>query len=254
MRVNGLHRVWDEGRVALNAWLSLGSPYAAEILASLPYDCITVDLQHGMYDFETAVAMFQAISTTPAVPMVRIAANEHWMAQRVLDAGAYAVICPMISTVADCRKFVAACRYPPQGERSFGPARGLLYGGRDYPLHANEQMLAWGMIETRQGVEQVDGILDVRGLDGIYIGPNDLALALGYPIVPNIHEEVRKTITDLLKAAKIAGKRAGIFCPNIDVGLEMARLGFDLVTVSTDAEMLRGSATAVLETLRKPRE
>jgi 4-hydroxy-2-oxoheptanedioate aldolase len=207
-----------------------------------------------MYEFETAMAMFQAISTTSAVPMARIAANEPWMAQRVLDAGAYGVICPMISTVDDCRKFVSACRYPPQGERSFGPARGVLYGGKDYAQHANEHVLTWAMIETRQGVENVEDILNVRGLDGIYIGPNDLTLALGYPIVPSIHENVRGTIQSLLKATKSAGKRAGIFCPMLAVGREMAALGFDLVTVSNDAEMLRGTASSVLEAMRKPEE
>lgn len=250
MRPNGLRSVWGSGRVAINAWLALGSSYGAEVLANLPYDSITVDLQHGMVDFETALAQFQAISTTAAVPMARVAYNEPWMVQKVLDAGAYGVICPMISTVADCCKFVAASRYPPLGERSFGPARGLLFGGRDYLQHANDHVLTWAMIETAEGVACAAEILSVDGLDGIYIGPSDLALSLGFPMQPQIHEGVRAVARDLLKAAKFAGKRAGIFCPTVAAGREMAALGFDLVTVSNDAEMLRGAATSILETLR----
>jgi 4-hydroxy-2-oxoheptanedioate aldolase len=250
MRENGLYKVWREKRVAVNAWLALGSPYAAEIVANLPYDSVTVDLQHGMYDFETALTMFQAISTSTAVPMVRISANEPWMAQKVLDAGAYGVICPMISTVEDCRRFVSSCRYPPLGERSFGPARGLLYGGSDYPKHANEHVLTWGMIETAIGLGNVAAILEVRGLDGIYIGPSDLALSLGCPISSDVHADVRAAIGVVLKAVRAAGKRAGIFCSTLAFGREMAALGFDLITVSTDAEMLRGTARTLLEDAR----
>ena len=251
MRPNGLRKVWDEGRVALNAWLALGSPYGAEILAKLSYDSVTVDLQHGMFDFETALAMFQAISTGAVVPMARIAANEPWMAQKVLDAGAYGVICPMISTAEECRRFVAACRYPPLGERSFGPARGLLFGGSDYPQCANDHVLTWGMIETTQGLENIEDILAVRGLDGIYIGPSDLALNLGVPLMREVHEEVRAAITRLLEATHRAGRRAGIFCPTAAFGREMIVLGFDLITVSNDAEMLRGAAASLLETTRQ---
>jgi 4-hydroxy-2-oxoheptanedioate aldolase len=246
MRPNSLHKVWSDGRTAMNAWLALGSAYGAEIIAQLPYDAVTVDLQHGMFDFGAAISLFQAISTTAAVPMARIPANEPWMAEKVLDAGAYGVICPMISTADDCRRFVAACRYPPGGGRSFGPARGLLFGGRDYLQHANTTVLTWAMIETAQGVEKIDDIVAVPGLDAVYIGPSDLALDLGCPLSPEVHSDVRSAAKHLLKRAKAAEKRAGIFCPTPEFGREMAGLGFDLITVSNDAEMLRSAATSLL--------
>jgi 4-hydroxy-2-oxoheptanedioate aldolase len=252
MRPNGLRKIWDQGGIALNAWLALGSAYAAEILAHLPYDSVTVDLQHGMQDFQVALSMFQALSTSNSVPMARIAANESWMVQRVLDAGAYGVICPMISTAEQCRHFVAACRYPPSGERSFGPARGLLYGGRDYLLHANDCILTLAMIETPAGLKNAEEILAIAELDGIYVGPSDLALSLGRPVIPQVHQDIRDAAALLLRAAKKAGKRAGIFCPTTDFGREMVTLGFDLVTVSTDAEILRNAASSVLDTVRRP--
>src|SRR5437667_260728 len=143
------------------------------------------------------------------------------MVQRVLDAGAYGVICPMISTVEQCRHFAAACRYPPTGDRSFGPARGLLYGGRDYLQHANECVLSLAMIETPEGLKNAAEILNVPELDGIYVGPSDLALSLGLPLIPQVHQDVRDAAALLLQTAKKASKRAGIFCPNIEFGREM---------------------------------
>jgi 4-hydroxy-2-oxoheptanedioate aldolase len=224
MRANSLRKIWAQGGMAVNAWLALGSSYAAEILAHLSYDSITVDLQHGMQDFQVALSMFQALSTSNAVPLARVAANESWMVQRVLDAGAYGVICPMISNVAQCRQFVAACRYPPAGERSFGPARGLLYGGRDYLQHANDCVLTLAMIETPEGLKNAAEIVDVAELDGIYVGPSDLALSLGRPLIPQVHQDIRDAATQLLQITKKAGKHAGIFCPNIDFGRDMVTL------------------------------
>src|ERR1700677_616375 len=143
MRANSLLSVWKEERFALNAWLSIGSSYSAEIMAHLPYDAVTADLQHGSFDFETMLARLQAISTSKATPMVRVPANVPWIIQKVLDMGAYGVICPMIDTRAQCEDFVRAVRYPPAGDRSFGPARGLLYGGSDYAAHADDTVLSW---------------------------------------------------------------------------------------------------------------
>src|ERR1700712_3866714 len=178
MRPNGLNQAWADKGYALNAWLSIGSSYGAEIIASLPYDSVTVDLQHGMFDFETALGMLQAISATKSVPMVRVPHNSGWMIQKLLDMGAYGVICPMIDNRADCEAFVRAMRYPPFGDRSFGPSRGLLYGGADYVDHADKTILAWAMVETEAAIENVEEILAVEGLDGIYIGPSDLSMTL----------------------------------------------------------------------------
>jgi 4-hydroxy-2-oxoheptanedioate aldolase len=250
MRANGLHSVWDGGKYALNAWLSIGSSYSAEVLAHLPYDAVTVDLQHGMFGVETAFAMLQAISSTTAVPMVRVAENSPWLIQKVLDMGAYGVICPMIDTRAQCEAFVRAVRYPPAGSRSFGPARGLLYGGGDYASCANETILSWAMIETEHALANIGEIAAVAGLSGLYIGPSDLSMtlegAIATPLSPRVVVEVKR----IIQVAHANGLRVGIFCPDVPFAREMVSLGCDLVTVMNDVGLLRQATGALIEALR----
>ena len=143
------------------------------------YDTVVVDLQHGMLYLEQAMAMLAALSSTPAMPMVRVSENQFFEVNKLLDAGAYGVICPMIDDVEAARRFVGACRYQPLGTRSYGPTRGFLYGGPDYFSGANDEILTLGMIETPQGLDNVDAIAAVEGLDGLFIGPADLSIALG---------------------------------------------------------------------------
>lgn len=252
MRLNGLHSVWKEGRYALNAWLSIGSSYSAEIFAHLPYDAVTVDLQHGMLDVETALAMLQAISTGTAVPMVRVPENNPSLIQKTLDMGAYGVICPMIDTREQCEAFVRALRYPPLGERSFGPARGLLYGGNDYARHANETILSWAMIETELALNNVEAIAATSGLSGLYIGPSDLSLTLEGTIATPLSPRVIKEIGRIVAAARLNRLRVGIFCPDVAFARQMIALGCDLVTVMNDATLLRRATSALIEELRAP--
>ena len=138
MRANRIRELWASGKPALNCWITLPGTLAAEMLAHQGWDSLTVDLQHGGSDFASMCAMFAAISTTDTVPLMRVAWNTPGDVMRALDAGAYGVICPNIESVEECERFVGACRYPPDGYRSFGPKRGLLYGGKDYVHHANQ--------------------------------------------------------------------------------------------------------------------
>ncbi len=249
MRPNGLHSVWDADKYALNAWLSIGSSYSAEVIANLPYDAVTVDLQHGMFDFDTALVMLQAISATNAVPMVRVSHNTGWMIQKLLDMGAYGVICPMIDTRADCEAFVRSMRYPPTGDRSFGPSRGLLYGGGDYAAHADETVLAWAMIETEAAIENLNDIVSVDGLDGIYIGPSDLSMTLDGKITNPLSPRVTEVIDLVIAAAHANKKRVGIFCPDAKFAREMIEKGCDLVTVMNDAGLVRQATSALIKDL-----
>ena len=130
MRSNRLRELMRSGTPILNAWLAIPSSYSAEVMGYQGYDSVTVDLQHGMIGFDAAVPMLQAISATPAAPLVRVSRNDYALVMQLLDAGAYGVICPMISTPEEALRFVSYCRYPPAGQRSYGPARGLLYGAR----------------------------------------------------------------------------------------------------------------------------
>lgn len=252
MRPNGLQSVWETNKYALNAWLSIGSSYSAEIFANLPYDSVTVDLQHGMFDLETALSMLQAISTTASVPLVRVPRNDTWLIQKVLDMGAYGVICPMIDTRAQCEAFVRSMRYPPRGDRSFGPSRGLLYGGADYVVNADRTVLSWAMIETETALRNLDEIASVEGLDGIYIGPSDLSMTLEGKVAYPISRRIGREIERVVETAHSHKLRVGIFCPDVPFAREMANLGCDLITVMNDAGLLRKATGALLEELRSP--
>ncbi|WP_445192397.1 HpcH/HpaI aldolase family protein [Sphingomonas sp. Tas61C01] len=242
MRTNSLRSLKAAGKPIVNAWLSIGSAYAAESIAHQGFDAATVDAQHGMVGFETALAMLQAISTTSAIPLVRPSALDAAEIMRWLDAGSYGIICPMISTAADARALVAACRYPPEGSRSFGPARGLLYGGADYLAGANREILVLAMIETREGLENLDAILATPGLNGIYVGPNDLALALGHAPANETREPiVRDAIEHIREETVAAGLIAGIFCSDGAAAAGRVKEGFDLVTPGNDAALLRAA-------------
>jgi 4-hydroxy-2-oxoheptanedioate aldolase len=179
MRENRLRTLWAQDQAAVNGWLAVPNAFSAEVMAHQGWDTLTIDLQHGVIDYAAMVGMLQAISTTPTVPIVRVPWLEPGIVMKALDAGAYGVIAPMVNTREDAQKLVAWTHYAPQGTRSFGPVRALLYGGADYPAQANRTIVAFAMIETAQALDNLDAILSVEGLDAVYIGPSDLSLALG---------------------------------------------------------------------------
>lgn len=250
MRSNDLKRKIAEGQTIVNGWLSIPSAYSAELMGHQGFDSITVDLQHGMIGFEAAVAMLQALSATPTVPLVRVSRNDYALVMQLLDAGAYGVICPMISSVKDAQDFASFCRYPPMGQRSFGPARGLLYGGADYFANANDEILALAMLETRDAVANADAILATEGLDGIYIGPNDLCLSYGQqPSAEPADPEVAGVIVDLAARARAAKRLAGIFCSSADAAVRRVGDGFGMVTPGNDAAALTRASKAAVATI-----
>ena len=247
MRANRLREAWSAGQTTINGWLGMPSSFSAEVMAHQGWDSLTVDCQHGLIDYQTAVGMLQAISTTPTVPLVRVPWREPGIIMKMLDAGAYGIICPMINTVEEADAFVRYASYPPRGDRSFGPIRALIYGGGDYPKHANETVLKIAMIETKQALDNVDAICSVEGLDGIYIGPADLANSLGAP--PGFDptdERVVNAIATILAAAKKAGIYAGIHCGMPPFAKRMLDDGFDYVTILSDARLMAMQAKAML--------
>lgn len=247
MRRNTVKDRFISGQPIINGWVSIPCGYAAEIIASQGFDAVTVDMQHGMMGFETAMTMLQAIGATSAMPMVRCSSMDGPQIMRLLDAGAYGVICPSVDTPELARAFVDCCRYPPSGTRSFGPARGLLYGGSDYFDHANDHILALAMIESVEALEHLDAILDTPGLDGIYIGPNDLALSMGLRPGSEHQEAVAKAIGDVLQATLTRKLLAGIFCGSATLARQRLEQGFHLVTPGNDANMLSSTCRARIE-------
>lgn len=250
MRTNRLRGIWAEGKQATNVWLGLPSMLAAESISHQGWDSVTVDMQHGHIDFASMVQMLTAISTTQAVPLVRVPWNEPGAVMRALDAGAYGVICPNVDTREQCERFVGACRYAPLGYRSVGPRRAVLYGGPDYIAKANETILAAVQVESVLALKNVAEIASVKSLDMIYIGPTDLALSLGRDIRLGLSEPVLlEAIDQILAAARKAGVRTGIYCRNADDAKAMFQKGFDLATVTSDDALL-GSGAAIAARFR----
>ena len=178
MRKNKLKELFKAGKPIINSWLGVPSSFSAEVMANQGWDSLTIDMQHGIIDYANAVSMLQAISTTETTPLARVNWNEPGQIMKILDAGCYGVICPMVSNKKEAENFIRACQYPPKGYRSFGPIRATIYGGADYAKYAEQEILKLAMIETKEALEKLDEILDTPGLDGIYIGPADLSLAV----------------------------------------------------------------------------
>ena len=251
MRENRLRSLWSEGKAAVNGWLAIPSSFATEVMAHQGWDTLTIDLQHGVIDYPAMVTMLQAISTTPTVPVVRVPWLEPGIIMKSLDAGAYALICPMINTREEAQKLVAYTHYAPRGTRSFGPVRALYYGGADYPEKANDTIVRFAMIETAQALDNLDSILSVEGLDAIYIGPSDLSLALGCkPAFDDIEPPVAQAIEHILARAQAHGVHAGIHNGRTDVALARIAKGFNFVTVASDARLLAAGSQQILSAMR----
>lgn len=252
MRENNVKKIWKQGGAVINGWLGIPSSVAAENMAQANWDALTVDLQHGLVDYQAAVGMLQAISTTGTTPMARVPWCEPGIIMKLLDAGAYGIVCPMINSRAECEAFVGACRYFPQGYRSFGPVRGMWYGGPDYFKHANDTIITMAMIETKEAVEHIDEILSVPGLDSLYVGPNDLAITLGVqpsgvPTDPIVIDAI-KTIA---AGAKRHGIAAGIHCGSTAMAKQMIGFGYQFLTLLADNALLATAAKGVVAEMRE---
>lgn len=251
MRPNRLREIWAQGGAAVNGWLAIPNSFSAETMAHQGWDSLTIDLQHGVVDYQAMVPMLQAVSTTPTVPVVRVPWLEPGILMKALDAGAYGVICPMVNTRADAEKLVAYTHYAPRGTRSFGPVRALLYGGADYPQHANDTIVAFAMIETAQALDNLDDILATPGLDAVYIGPSDLSLALGCkPTFDDLDPKAADAVQHVLARAKAHGVVAGIHNGTPEAALKRIAMGFQFVTVSSDARLMAAGAQQVVTTMR----
>jgi 4-hydroxy-2-oxoheptanedioate aldolase len=248
MRENSLKTLWQQDAYAVNGWLSLPATFSAEVMAHQGWDSLTIDLQHGLIDYQMGVGMLQAISTTRVVPLVRVPWLDPAIIMKTLDAGAYGVICPMINSVGEARKFVSACRYPPEGIRSCGPIRANIYAGPDYVANANRTIITMAMIETRAGLDNLDEILSVEGLDAIYVGPADLALALGYePQLDPTEKDVVEAIEFIVARARKKKIAAGIHTASAVNAQKMIQQGFQFVTVSSDVRLLVAKVSEVLQ-------
>ena len=254
-RANRIREIWAEVRAVINSWCGVPSSFSAEVMAHAGWDSLVVDMQHGMIDYQVMVTMLQGISTTNTVPLVRVPWNDPAHIQKSLDAGAYGIVCPMINNRAEAEKFVSSMRYAPVGTRSSGPIRASLYGGADYHAKANDIVIAFGMIETREAMENLDEIMATPGLDAAYVGPSDLSISHGYPPGGDKPDEwMMVALKKVIEACRRHGKQPGLHCAAPAYAKKGIEMGFTFVTVGGDTAFVRaGAAAAVAEMKDAPK-
>lgn len=235
------------GTRALGGWIGFADAFAAEALARLGVDWVCFDLQHGALSYSHLLQLIPAVGATTATPFVRVAANEAAAIGRVLDAGAHGVIVPMVNTADDAARAVAACRYPPVGCRSFGPVRGAMIEGPHYLATANDQIACIAMIETRDGLANVDAIARTPGVDGLFVGPMDLCFGIG--IAPGDFADPRfvAAVARIRQACEEAGCAAGMFGYSPDAARQALDDGFTFVSIGTQNGFMTAGARAALD-------
>jgi len=251
--MNKLKARLKSGKACVNAWLAIPSGFSAEVMAQCGFDSVTVDMQHGVQDYLSMIQCFQAMDKCPITPLVRIPWNEPGIIGKVLDGGAWGVICPMVNTPAEAKALVSACLYPPQGKRSSGPIRAGAYGeASPYQMFANDEVLVIPMIETQEALDNLDAILDVPGISGIYVGPSDLGFSLGLkPVLDREEPQILAIYEKLISATKKRGLFAGIHHATGAYAARMIGMGFRLVTLFNDSGLMARAARAEIATTRK---
>ncbi|MFV3314277.1 MULTISPECIES: HpcH/HpaI aldolase family protein [Pseudomonas] len=254
MQPNKIKALWRDGQPVVNGFLSIPCAFVSELMAEQGYDALTIDLQHGVVDYQTAVGMLQALRASGVTPMVRVPWLEPASIMKALDAGAYGVVCPMINTAEQAARLVSYMRYPPAGVRSFGPTRASISAGADYGREADDNMLCFAMIETREALDNLAEIAATPGLDGLYIGPADLTIGLTgmrYPTGFDREEpEILEAIQHILATAHAHGIKAALHCGSPAYALRALQWGFDMVTLANDVRMLTNAAGAALKQVR----
>jgi len=251
VRKNAALAKWRAGEQTIGAWLSLANTHTAESIANAGFDWVCIDLQHGLLDYSDLRHMLPAISTTETTPIVRVSGNDPREIMKVLDVGAMGVIVPLVNTRAEAEAAISACRYPPLGTRSFGPIRAALYGGRGYAAEANDEIACIAMIETREGLENLDSIVTAPGLGGVYVGPSDLAFALGLPPRGDTDDPLHvATVERILQVCKRHQVPVGIHTSGLAYTQRRLKSGFDFVTLNSDAGFLMQAVTSDLAAAR----
>jgi 4-hydroxy-2-oxoheptanedioate aldolase len=252
MRENRCKAMARAGQPAIGTMQNAASPLMAEWLGHSGYDFVVIDLQHGENNLGTVSSLLQAMSSTPATPIVRVPSKDGMAIQRVLDLGAYGIIVPQVDTRADAEAVVRNVRYAPNGERSWGPIRGAIYGGPDYFSAAARELLVLPMIESRTGLANAREILAVDGIDGCFVGPGDLGVTLGESPedIPKLLKNVDQPVGQLAEIARAAGKIAGIHAFDHDDAKRRLAQGYTFMTVMADTRLVRAGAATTLSLLR----
>jgi 4-hydroxy-2-oxoheptanedioate aldolase len=241
------------GKACVNGWLAIPSGFSAEVMAQCGWDSITVDMQHGVQDYQSMVQCFQSMTAHPVTPLVRVPWNEPGIIGKALDGGAMGIICPMVNNKAEASALASYSLYPPMGKRSNGPIRAAMYGeASNYQKTANAEIEVIPMIETQEGIDNIDEILSVPGITGIYIGPSDMGLSLG--LIPTLDREeplILGIYEKLLASCKKHGKFAGLHNGTSAYAARMIGMGFRFVTIANDSGLMARMARSEVAATRK---
>lgn len=249
---NKVRTAWKGGKAVLSGWLHIPNTLTAEMAASVGYDALTIDMQHGPIDYESAVEMMVAMNGGTATPFVRVPWNEPTMIQRVLDGGAQGIICPMVNNRAECQAFVGACKYPPLGYRSNGAYRAVRVYGADYQSWANDFVVAMAMVETREAFEKLDEILDTPGLDAIFVGPSDLSISMyGQNAADHSTQPMLGHIEEIARRAAAKGIPAGLYTVSPEYARRAVGMGYRFVTTLSDTHYLGQGMRNDIATFRR---
>ena len=243
------------GETVFAGWCSLASPLAAETLARDGFASVVLDVQHGLWDTASLIAGIGAVHHGGGAPVVRVPLGDFASVSRALDFGAEAIIAPMINTAEDARRFAAVAKFPPLGERSWGPQRAMALQGRtvsvDYLREADQGTLTLAMIETPTALGNVDAIAATPGIDALFIGPYDLSTALSGGTAQDVQApEVERAIDKICAAAVKAGKIPGIYCRDAERALAMRQRGFKFIAIGSDHGMLHDGIAAQVKALK----
>jgi 4-hydroxy-2-oxoheptanedioate aldolase len=250
-----LSRQLRAGETVYSGWCGLAAPLLAEVIGREGFPAVTIDMQHGLWDITQTVSAIAAIRQGGAAPVVRVPLGDFATASRALDFGAEGIISPMINTPADARAFVAATKYPPIGERSWGPHRATMLAEladqKVYLAEGNALTFTFAMIETRAALDNVAAIATTPGIDGLFLGPADLSIALSQgatvdPLSPGVDRELER----IVEAAHKAGKIMGAYCHTAERAVALAKRGVRFLAVGSDLSFLRAGTAAALKTLK----
>ena len=247
-RINGIKRAWAAGRPAFGLWCAIPDPFVVELAAAAELDYVCLDQQHGLIDHAAMVAMIRAAGAAGCCPIVRVPSNEPWLLMRALDAGALGVVVPLVDDAEQAARAVEACRFPPDGRRSYGPIRAAAVVGSSDPADVAAEVLCIAQIETASGLENVEEIAATPGLDALYVGPADLALGLGITLAgagddPRHVDAVQR----ILDACKASGIGAGMHTRSGEAARRYAAKGFSMLNLAADHELLAAAVRRELE-------
>jgi 4-hydroxy-2-oxoheptanedioate aldolase len=243
------------GETVFSGWCGLPYPIVAEMLGRDGFPAVTIESQHGLWDVGGILAGIAAVRQGGAAPIVRVPWGDFALVSRALDFGAEGIIAPMINTPADARALAGAAKFPPIGERSWGPHRATTFVGLSdqsiYLREANDHIVTLAMIETRTALQNFDAIIETPGVDGFFLGPSDLSIALsdGKTVDP-LSKEVERELDRMVAGAQRAKKIPGAYCHSAERAVALAKRGVKFLAVSSDLAMLRAGAAAAMKVLK----